>query len=72
MGLYPFEPLKDVWQEIARISPDNGLSKEERKRIRQTVFSKWKEMRIEFLKEFDRHVPASPILGEWKSGEDEQ
>ncbi|MCI5141812.1 MAG: hypothetical protein D3909_08830 [Candidatus Electrothrix sp. ATG1] len=71
VGLYPFEPLKDVWQEIARISPDNTLSTEERKRIRRTVFSKWKEMRIEFLKEFDRHVPASPILDEGKSGEDE-
>ncbi|WP_339137813.1 MAG: hypothetical protein WGN25_06700 [Candidatus Electrothrix sp. GW3-4] len=69
VGLYPFEPLKDVWQEIAKIAPGNTLSKEDRKVIRQAVFRKWQEMRIEFLKEFDRHVPASPILDKRKTGE---
>ena len=72
VGLYPFEPLKDVWREIARITPGNAPDKEERKRIRETVFTKWKEMRIEFLKEFDRHVPASPILDQAKNGENER
>lgn len=67
VGLYPFEPLKDVWREIAKMAPGSSLSKEDRKFIRETVFMKWKEMRIEFLKEFDRHVPASPILDKKKT-----
>ena len=57
VGLYPFEPLKDIYGLIERLGHEN-VSPTEREAARNQIFELWKDVRKELLKEFDREEPT--------------
>ena len=58
IGLYPFEPVKDIFGLINDLGCNKQLSEDERKTTRNKIFALWADMRKELLKEFDREVPT--------------
>lgn len=58
IGLYPFEPVKDIFGLINDLGCNKQLSEDERKTTRDKIFALWSDMRKELLKEFDREVPT--------------
>lgn len=60
IGLYPFEPVKDIFGLINDLGCNKKLSNEERKDIRDKIFALWADARKELLKEFDREIPTFP------------
>ncbi|MBN1805248.1 MAG: hypothetical protein JW837_08365 [Sedimentisphaerales bacterium] len=58
VGLYPFEPIKDIYGLIQDLGYANKTPKEKRDEIREKIFALWQEARRELLKEFDREVPT--------------
>ncbi|HTU24706.1 MAG TPA: hypothetical protein VMF30_04885 [Pirellulales bacterium] len=57
-GLYPFEPLKDIYCEIAELAPAEPFDSGHAIRTRKRIFALWKEVRRELLREFDREEPT--------------
>jgi len=60
VGLYPFEPLKDIYGLIEKLSYGKDFSSDKGNEVRKKVFALWKDVRQEFLKEFDREEPTFP------------
>ena len=60
VGLYPFEPLKDVQDEIRKLGFGENVSIEKQKAARSKISKEWRELRAKFLLEFDRDVPTYP------------
>ena len=60
VGLYPFEPIKDIFGLISDLGYGHKLTEEQRQEIRTKVYALWSDARKEFLKEFDRELPAFP------------
>jgi len=58
IGLYPFEPVKDIFGLISDLGCNKQLTEDERKTSRDKIFVLWSDMRRELLKEFDREVPT--------------
>lgn len=58
IGLYPFEPIKDIFGLISDLDCDKQLTEVERKETRNKIYVLWADMRRELLKEFDREVPT--------------
>ena len=58
IGLYPFEPVKDIFGLINDLGCNKQLSEDERKTTRDKIFALWADMRKELLKEFDREEPT--------------
>lgn len=58
IGLYPFEPIKDIFGLISDLDYKKQLTEAERKNIRDKISALWADMRRELLKEFDREVPT--------------
>lgn len=59
-GLYPFEPVKDIFGLINDLGFDKELTEEERNTARAKIYALWADVRKELLKEFDREVPTFP------------
>ena len=60
VGLYPFEPIKDIYALIADLGYGETFRSVESDLCRKKIFILWKEMRREILKEFDREEPSFP------------
>lgn len=60
IGLYPFEPVKDIYGLISDLKCDKQLTDDERNNIRTKIFALWSDVRRELLKEFDREMPTFP------------
>lgn len=60
VGLYPFEPLKDIYGLIEKLGYDNSFATDKADEVRKKVFALWKDVRQELLKEFDREEPTFP------------
>lgn len=60
IGLYPFEPLKDIYGLIEKLYYGDKFSSKEAIEARKKVFALWKDVRQELLKEFDREEPTFP------------
>lgn len=58
IGLYLFEPIKDIFGLISDLDCDKQLTEVERKETRNKIYVLWADMRRELLKEFDREVPT--------------
>ena len=57
-GLYPFEPIKDIYNIIRNLDCNNKPSEQERENARKKIAALWGEVRKELLKEFDREIPT--------------
>jgi hypothetical protein len=57
-GYYPFEPIKEIYTLITDMGYDNEYNEQKAKIIRTSIFTLWKSMRKEFLKEMDRDTPT--------------
>jgi hypothetical protein len=55
VGLYPYEPLKDIQLTVSWIH--QGRTREERDQARRCITREWYRMHSAMLKEFDREVP---------------
>lgn len=60
VGLYPYEPIKDIYRLINELGYDvNDPTR--RKMTREQIITKWQSIRFAFLSEFDRAEPSQPI-----------
>ena len=60
IGLYPFEPIKDIRGLISDLGFGESFNKKIANESRKKVFALWKDVRKEILKEFDREEPTFP------------
>lgn len=60
-GLYPFEPLKEIYCEDIDKLHFGDFSKSTNEEISNTHFNKWKKIRINFIVELERTQTAFPI-----------
>jgi hypothetical protein len=63
-GLYPFEPLKGIREEINKLGFDTSFAQhtaEDRKQARDRIERHWHSLVAGFLPEFDRPVPTKPV-----------
>jgi len=58
-GLYPYEPLKDIWQVMSWLRDERGA--EQRRHARHCIRRLWHEVHSAMLTEFDREVPVHPV-----------
>lgn len=58
IGLYPFEPLKNIFNLISEMSFGKSFNKSSATEDRKKIFVLWRDMRKEILKEFDREEPT--------------
>lgn len=58
IGLYPFEPIKQIYDLLSRSHHMDSLSSENRNIFKQEAFGYWKDVRKVLLKEFDREIPT--------------
>jgi hypothetical protein len=59
-GLYPFEPLKDIYRQIEGLEFGDRFKAQEAEKCRKKIETLWKAMRKEISKEFDREEPTFP------------
>lgn len=57
-GLYPFEPIKDMYSLIEDLGFGSTYKSCESKKCHDQIFALWKDVRKEILKEFDRELPT--------------
>jgi len=57
-GLYPFEPLKDMYVLIEKLGYGKEFRQGNPKDVCKKILALWKDVRKEFLKEFDREEPT--------------
>jgi hypothetical protein len=57
-GLYPFEPVKRIYQEIRALGHGDGSSAADRLAARSRIYNMWKDSRSRLLAEFDRDTPT--------------
>jgi len=60
VGLYPYEPIKDIHKVISRLG-FGILDEKNRITARRQVVGHWKSIRSNFLDEFDRAVPTKVV-----------
>ena len=54
-GLYPFDDLKSIQDQVSKLNPDEGKPTEmTRKAVRSCIVDAWKRLRDLILPEFDR------------------
>ena len=61
IGLYPYEPIKEIHKEISSLGFGN-LDKDIKIEARIKIIQHWKSIRQSFLSEFDRAEPSNPII----------
>ena len=59
-GLYPFEPLKDIYGQLLELGHSDTFARDNAKVVRKRIFALWKDVRREFLREFEREEPTFP------------
>ncbi|MBL7915070.1 MAG: hypothetical protein JNL49_08490 [Bacteroidia bacterium] len=60
-GLYPFEPLKEIYHIDLEKLHNGDFTFETNKQIRTTHYKKWKEIRINFIVELERTQTSFPV-----------
>lgn len=64
IGLYPYEPIKDIHRAIQQLGY-GAIDHDKQQKTRRQVVEHWKSVRENFLAEFDRTEPTkivSPYL----------
>lgn len=59
-GLYPFESLKNIQATIGKLGFGRDFSSERAATARCEVIEHWKKLRLHFLTELERGLPATP------------
>ena len=57
-GWYPFEPVKQMYQEMVALGYGRAATIERRQATRARVLDMWKRSRSQLLAEFDRDKPT--------------
>lgn len=57
-GWYPFEPIKQIYNEIRELGYGDSVTKDARRQARERISDLWRRNREQFLAEFDRDVPT--------------
>ena len=57
-GWYPFEPVKQIYQEIRDLGSGAQATAEARAAARDRIYRMWKANRVQLLAEFDREQPT--------------
>jgi len=57
-GWYPFEPVRQIYQEIRRLGFGSDATPEKRTAARDRIYAMWKSSREQLLAEFDRDAPT--------------
>jgi hypothetical protein len=57
-GLYPFEPVKRIYQEIRALGYGGNADQRARIAARSRIYEMWKGSRTRLLAEFDRDTPT--------------
>jgi hypothetical protein len=60
VGLFPFEPLKDIQKIITYLSWGSKFRKGEASASRTKITTLWKSMRTKYLDELERSQPLNP------------
>lgn len=60
-GLYPFEPLKEIYHEDLEALHNGDFKDETNTLIRNSHYEKWKIIRINFIVELERSQAAFPV-----------
>jgi hypothetical protein len=58
VGLYPFEPLKQIHEVLRKLGCGPSATETKRERARDEILELWKAVRQELLREFDREEPT--------------
>ncbi|EGY24881.1 hypothetical protein DA2_2922 [Desulfovibrio sp. A2] len=61
IGLYPFEPIKRIYNTISGLGYGVGYEFDAARDARNLIMDLWKIARTEILKEFDREIPTWPV-----------
>jgi hypothetical protein len=57
-GWFPFEPVKQIYQEILELGFAESATAERRTASREKIYDMWKRSRSQLLAEFDREEPT--------------
>jgi hypothetical protein len=57
-GWYPFEPVKQIYQEIRDLGSGSQATSAARAAARDRIYRMWKANRLQLLAEFDRETPT--------------
>lgn len=60
VGLYPYEPIKDIHVMISKLGYNKAIPEKERNETKDKIFKLWGDMRRDLLREFDRAEPTFP------------
>jgi hypothetical protein len=58
VGFFPFEPIKEIYDDIENLGFADKATDEEKNDVRRRINKRWKLVREQLLKEFDRDVPT--------------
>ena len=59
-GLFPFERIKNIQSTISKLGFGEGVTPEMARAARAEIVGTWKLLRVHFLSELERGVPAKP------------
>jgi hypothetical protein len=57
-GWYPFEPVKQIYEEVRQLGFGPSIDNERRTAAHDRIYAMWKLNRTHFLAEFDRDEPT--------------
>lgn len=58
LGWYPFEPIKEIHKDLHSLGYGESVTAEKLEALRGRIKRRWKLVRAELLREFDRDVPT--------------
>jgi hypothetical protein len=59
-GIFPFEKIKSIHSVVSKLGFGEGVTIESARAARAEVIGSWKLLRVHFLSELERGVPAKP------------
>jgi hypothetical protein len=57
-GWYPFEPIREIHNDLEKVGYGGKASKMALGKLRSRIAQRWRLVRIELLREFDRDIPT--------------
>jgi hypothetical protein len=60
VGLYPFERIKTIHAVVSRLGFGEAFTAESAREARAAIVANWKKLRVYYLGELERGIPANP------------
>jgi hypothetical protein len=60
IGLYPFEPLKDIFKLVQALKPETTTTEQQKHETKKRIDAHWRQLRTKFLRELERSEPDHP------------